>query len=118
MEQQLKQALRDELEMSTAKTKFMSVSGTNVLNIENQEIKNLEGYVYLGHQIELGKENQKAEITRKVSISWAAFGNICFIRKNSDIPINLKRKVHDMCIILGLTHGLDVITLTIKVQIN
>lgn len=46
----------------------------NLLNIEDLEIE-IDEYIHLGHHIKLGKENHKAEISRKVSMTWAAFGN-------------------------------------------
>lgn len=85
----------------------MSWSGPNLLTIEGKEREKVDEYVYLGHQIKLWKENQKVEITSRVGMTWAAFGKLRFILKNPDIPLNLKRKEHDMWI-------LPVLTLTIK----
>lgn len=45
---------------------------------------------------------------------WATFGKLSFIFKNPRVPINLKRKVHNMCIIPVMSYGLETMTLTIK----
>jgi len=41
------------------------------INIDDQIVENVKEYVYLGHTIKLGKENQTAEITRRVRLMWA-----------------------------------------------
>jgi len=48
---------------------------------------------YLGHFIKMVKENQTAEIKRRIKLTWIAFGKLSHIVKNPDIPINLKRKM-------------------------
>jgi len=53
---------------------------------------------YLGHAIKMGKENQ-----------W---------RYNDDIPINLKRKVFNACILPVATYGLETKALTKKYTNN
>ena len=58
-----------ELEMSTVKTKFISLSEENLITIRSQKIKKLNEYVYLEHQIKLKNVNQKAEITKRVSMT-------------------------------------------------
>lgn len=77
-------------------------------------LDNISEYIYLGHKIQLGKENQTAEISRRVSYSWTAFGKLAFIFRSRDIPINLKRKAYESCILPVLTYGLETMTLTRK----
>jgi len=43
---------------------------------DDQLVENVKEYVYLGHIINLGKENQTAEVTRRVKLTWAAFGKL------------------------------------------
>lgn len=74
----------------------------------------MDAYVYLGHEIKLGKENRTSEITRRVRMSWAAFGKLSSILKNPEVHINLKRKVHNTCILPVMSYVLKTMTLTIK----
>lgn len=97
--------------MNLNKTKIMSPNHIQ-LSLSNENIENVDHYVYLGHLIKLGKENQKSEITRRVKLTWAAFGKLKHVLQNPDIPIHLKRKVYDMCILPVATYGLETISIT------
>lgn len=104
------------LKMNIQKTKIMS--GENVaITIDQQQIENVSHYIYLGHNITLGKDNQRSEVARRVSLMWAAFGNLAHILKNPDILINLKRKIFDSCILPVATYGMETIT-SITLTVN
>lgn len=112
MIQELKEASRIVgLKMNLQKTKIMSPTNIPVI-IENHTLEVVDEYVYLGHIIKLGKNNQTAEITRRIGLSWAAFGRLSYILREPKIPINLKRKVYDMCILPVATYELETVTLT------
>lgn len=85
------------LKMNMQKIIIMSTEN-NVITKDQQQIQNVSRYRYLGHNITLGKNDQGAEVTR-VSLMWAAFGNLAHILRNTNIPINFKRKVFDFCIL-------------------
>lgn len=99
------------LKMNEKKTKIMSQAGIRI-SIENHQIENVSEYIYLGHLIKLNKENQTKEITRRIGLTWAAFGKMGYILKNSKIPINLKRKVYDTCVLPIATYGLETMAIT------
>ncbi|XP_050306271.1 uncharacterized protein LOC126743285 [Anthonomus grandis grandis] len=80
--------------MNLNKTKIMTNEQT-VITIEGHALENVEEYIYLGHAVRLGKQNQTAEISRRTRLSWAAFGRLGYILKSQSIPINLKRKVYE-----------------------
>lgn len=84
--------------MNVSKTKIMSPTGEH-LEIQGQIIENVDQYIYLGHAVKLGKENQTAEIGRRVALTWSAFGKLQYIFKDSNMPISLKRKVYEACIL-------------------
>lgn len=100
------------LKMNLNKTAVMSNDSSPIV-IEGNIINNVDQYIYLGHTIALGKPNQTAEINRRVRLSWAAFGKLSYVLK-SKIPINLKRKVFDTCILPVMTYGAETLTLTVK----
>ena len=64
----------------------------------------------------MGKKNQTAEINRRIGLTWAAFGRLRYILKDETIPINLKRKVYESCILPVATYGLKTMTLTESVN--
>lgn len=82
------------------------------LEIQGQIIENVDQYIYLGHAVKLGKENQTVEIGRRIALTWSAFGKLQYIFKDLNMPISLKRKVYEACILPGSTYGLETATLT------
>lgn len=100
------------LKMNYNKTKIMSQEQTNI-TIQNQRTENVEHYIYLDHHIRLGKSNQEAEIKIRTQLP-TNMGRFAYILKNNSIPINLKRKVYDTCILPVSTYGLETMSLTKK----
>jgi len=41
------------------------------VTVNDQPLEVVSKYVCLGHKIQLGKENQSSEITRRIGLSWA-----------------------------------------------
>lgn len=70
-------------------------------------------YIYLGHKITLGFENQTAEVERRIAQAWAAFGANKQILRGK-IPLYLKAKVFEQCVMPVLTYGTETMTLTQK----
>lgn len=58
-------------------------------------------------------DNQTYEITRRISLAWAAFGKLTYIRR-ADIPICLKMKVFNHCVPRVITYGAETLTITKK----
>lgn len=76
------------------------MSADNIrIEIDQQVLENVAEYDYLGHLIKLDKENQTAKITRRIGLRWAAFGKLRPILCNPSIPVHLKKKVHDTCLL-------------------
>lgn len=102
------------LKINTSKTQFMTnLVVSNSITLEYSEIEQVSCYKYLGHEIRINRDNQTAELQRRIGLAWAAFGNLRKIFK-SDIPTCLKRKVFDQCILPVLTYGAETLTLTRK----
>ncbi|XP_060528309.1 uncharacterized protein LOC132703200 [Cylas formicarius] len=53
-----------------------------------------------------------AEITGRINLTWIAFGKLSYIYRNPTIPVNLKKKVYNMCI-LSVTTRLETVALTV-----
>ncbi|XP_045459984.1 uncharacterized protein LOC123689085 [Harmonia axyridis] len=71
----------------------------------------VHSYIYLGHEVRIGRDNQTAELLRRTTLGWAAYGKLRDVFK-SDIPTKLKRKAFNMCVLPVLTYGAETLTLT------
>ncbi|KAH1004409.1 hypothetical protein HUJ05_005225 [Dendroctonus ponderosae] len=79
----------------------------------DNEVQQVTSYKYLGHEIRIGRDNQTFEIFRRIGLTWAAFGNFRESFK-SELPICLKRKLFNQCVLPVMTYGAETLTLTKK----
>lgn len=102
------------LKINVAKTQLMTnlVLGEGVY-IDGIQVEETTSYKYLGHEIRINRDNQTCELLRRIGLTWAAFGNLRHILK-SNLPICLKRKVFNQCVLPVLTYGAETLTLTKK----
>ena len=100
------------LKIHRGKTKFMTNYETSEkIEIDNIEIEKVDQYKYLGQTI--ATEDRTANETQlRIKAGWLVFGKYKEIFENKDIPINLKRKVFNQCILPTLTYGCQTWTLT------
>ena len=99
------------LHMNFCKTKIMSnkyiENADQSLEVENQQIEEVQHYIYLGQQISLHDSSKENEIKRRITLGWQAFGRASSVFKNKKIPIILKRKVYDQCVLPTVTYGAE-----------
>lgn len=100
------------LKINYSKTQVMTnlVLSENI-NIAGTTIEQTSAYKYLGHEIRLSRDNQTNELIRRIGLTWAAYGKLRDVFK-SDLPVCLKRKVFDQCVLPVLTYGAETLTLT------
>lgn len=72
------------LSMNLQKTKIMSTNNIQI-TLGNTNIQTVNEYIYLEHNIKLGKLNQTAEVTRRIGLSWAAFGRLNYILRDTKV---------------------------------
>lgn len=77
-------------------------------------MENVSEYICLGQKIQLGINNQSYELARSVRQCWLAFDRMGFISISREIPINLKPRVFDSCILPVFTYGLEIMGLKSK----
>lgn len=82
------------------------------VTIDNQTLQVVDEYVYLGHNIRLEKNNQTAEINKRIEKTWAAFRKLAYILQEPKVPINLKRK--DSCVVTIASYEMDTVTFSKK----
>ncbi|MGH0163180.1 UNVERIFIED_CONTAM: hypothetical protein FKN15_055638 [Acipenser sinensis] len=100
--------------MNLKKTEVMFNKNTTPQAIEVNGIKleEVSNYVYLG-QLVLATENQMCEISRRAKMGWSAFGRLSMVLKGK-LPLCLKRKVFNQCVLPVLTYGCETWTLNAK----
>ena len=77
----------------------MTNTGENmIIKTNGERLEKVEEYIYLGQRIKLNRENQEAEVMRRIKLSWAAFGKLRDIMENKKLAQNQKTRVFDICV--------------------
>ena len=74
-----------------------------VIRVDNETLEIVEEYNYLGQILKLTRDNEH-EIKRRITLGWKAFGRQSEIMKSS-LPIWLKRKVYNQCVLPTMIYG-------------
>ena len=119
LEQIRTESLKVGLKMNIKKTKVMfngNVLGPHLqgIKIGDDTIERVEEYIYLGQKVKT-RPGQEDEIKRRISMGWTAFGRHSNVLKG-DIPMCLKKKVFDMCIVPVIIYGAETWSLTKAVE--
>lgn len=61
--------------------------------LDNTQIEEDQFHVYLKQKFELSSDNSKAELNRRISLAWSAFGRLSVFKSN--IPNTVKPSVFD-----------------------
>ncbi|XP_061723667.1 uncharacterized protein LOC133529882 [Cydia pomonella] len=116
---ELKQMLQDlsnaslqvGLEMNRAKTQVMTNSrNRRSIDVDGQSIQYVDEYIYLGQLVSFSNRQDK-EIERRVQNAWKSYWSMKELMKGN-LPLSLKRKLVDMCILPVLTYGAQAWSLT------
>ena len=75
------------------------------IKIDGKDLEQVDEYIYLGQLIKLKKDHD-SEIKRRKKIGWMTFGKNQDIFK-SKMPICLKRKIYNQCVIPAMTYGCE-----------
>jgi len=104
------------LSINLKKTKIMKnkyvTDDNQAITINNIEIEKVDHYVYLGQLISMESASKEQEIKRRITMGWQAFGRASEIFKNKNMPLILKRKAYDQCILPTVTYGAETWNLT------
>ena len=107
------ESLKCGLKMNTNKTKVMfgPLTIPRPIRINNRDIEQVDEYVYLGQNFTLLHKSQDKEIQHRLKAGWSAFSKHKDIYKGN-LPMCLKRKVFNACVIPSITYGAETWTLT------
>lgn len=103
-------SLKVGLSMNMSKTKLMTNNIEQRICIGDVEIEYVHEYVYLG-QIVSFQARQDKEVARRTENAWKSYWALKNFMKGK-LPMCLKRKLMDMCILPVLTYGAQTWSLT------
>ena len=103
------------LEMNLNKTKVMTNSQQYPLHLDQKPLEYVDSYIYLGKQISCKKQSNELEVDRRITNAWKKFWSLKEILKGT-IPINLKKKIMDSCVLPSLTYGCQTWKFTLRVK--
>ncbi len=110
------QNLKVCLKMNIKKTKIMynkHLTGRQIM-IGNEALELVMEYTYLGQMVSKNIAHEK-EVRRRIGIGWSAFEKQTLVR-NSNLPLSLKRKGYNQCILPVLTYGSEPWRLTKELE--
>lgn len=99
------------LKMNFNKTKMMTNSIYVDITVKGQKLEYVEEYVYLG-QIISPNDQMSKEIEKRIATGWKTFWALKEITKSKEIPIKIKKKTFDSCILPCITYGCETWALT------
>ena len=100
------------LKIHRGKTKFMTnFDSDKEVQIAGQKIEKVTKYKYLG-QNTVFKNKTTEEISIRIRNAWFAFGKYRDIFQDKDLPMTLKKKVFNQCILPIMTYGCQTWSLT------
>ena len=100
------------LAIHRGKTKFIANFSTDEkIFIEGIEIEKVESYKYLGQTISVENRTLEEVLTR-IKMGWSVFYKYREIFLDKDLPMSLKRKVYNQCVIPTLSYGAQTWSLT------
>ncbi len=105
------------LKMNMKKTKIVynkHLIGRQIM-IGNEAVELMEEYTYLGQMVSANPAHEK-EI-RRIGMGWRAFDRQSLVM-NSNLPLSLKKKVYNQCILPVLTYGSETWHLTKELEGN
>ncbi len=111
-----RESLKVGLKMNMKKTKIMynkHLIGRQIM-IRNKALKLVEEYIYLGQMVSANPAHKK-EIRGRIGMGWSAFGKQNLVM-NSNLPLSLKKKVYNQCILPVLTYGAETWPLTKELE--
>ena len=105
------------LKMNMDKTKILSNAHATpgIVKVEEYEIEQVNSYIYLGQRESLREKDQEGEINRRIQAGWKSFNDNKDILK-SNIPLSLKRKLYNQCILPAMTYASETWTMTKRME--
>lgn len=105
------QSKKAGLELNLQKTKLMTNSNEEIIQINNRELEYVTEYTYLGQIVTFNNATRK-EVQRRISAAWSKFWSLRFILTSQEYSIRMKKDILDSCILPLLLYGAQTWALT------
>lgn len=92
------------LKINVTKTKAMTNDIEETLFIGNDEVDYVEDFIYLGQLVSFS-ERQDKELRRRIQNAWKGFWKLKTYLTSRSLPMKLKARIFNMCIVPILTYG-------------
>ena len=98
-------SLKIGLKIHKGKSKLIThIDTTDNIQINGTEIEEVTNYKYLGQTIAM-ENRTKQEVSIRVNTGWSVFRKYREIPLDRNLPMSLKRKAFNQCILPALTYG-------------
>ncbi len=92
------------MNMKETKVLFNNQLAGQQIMIGNETLKRVEIYIYLGQTVSANPAHDR-EIKRRIGMGWTAYRKQHRDIVNNNLPLSLKRKVYNQCILPVITYG-------------
>ena len=93
--------------MHKGKTKYMTNYDTlETISIENHQIEKVDKYKYLGQTLTMDN-NTEEEILTRIKAGWRNFGIHKELLIDKTIPMSLRRRVFDQCVLTTIVYAAE-----------
>lgn len=106
------------LEINVRKTKWMTnLESKDLLTLNGEAVEKVESFVYLGQVLTIPRDHNK-EIGRRIGAAWATFGKARELLIKKRIPMYVKRRYFNQCILPSLLYGCETWALTKAMELR
>ena len=88
-----------------------NIDTTDNIQINGSEIEKVTNYKYQGQTIAM-ENSTKQEVSIRIKAGWSVFGKYREIFLNRHLPMSLKRKVFNQCVLPAIPYGCQTWSLT------
>jgi hypothetical protein len=103
------------LEINASKTKWISSSEARALLLNGQQIEQVSNFIYLGQKFTFPTDHN-GEIGRRIRSGWASFNKVYPLLTNKKVPMQIKRRYFNLCIVPAILYGCATWALTKKTE--
>jgi len=103
------------LEINVGKTKWMSTAENRSLLLHGKQVEQVTSFIYLGQNLTMPRDHN-CEVGRRIGSAWASFNRVGQLLKNKNVPMKIKRKYFNTCIVPALLYGCTTWALTKKTE--
>ena len=104
------------LKIHKGKTKYMTNFQSNeTITVDNETIEKVDRYKYLGQTVMM-KNHTREEVMIRIKAGWSAFGRFKDILCDRKLPMTIRRRMYNQCVIPTMTYGAETWTTTKQLE--